>query len=216
MIFVLGANGFVGSAFVRRLSNLNLPFIPVTRTNYTDYVGHPCRILINASGNSRKYLATREPAHEFDLSVTSVLRAICDFRPARYVHLSSIDVYNDVSNPTNNCENVSIDPAHLSAYGFSKYMAELVVKHYAPNWLILRLGGMVGPGLKKNPIYDLLHGGSLYVHPDSLYQYVSTDRVAEIVFDLAQSNIRGEVFNLCGDTLISPRQVAGWLQRPDA
>lgn len=211
MIFVLGAKGFLGSAFVRRISAENEQFAAITRENYHDYVGRRCRVLINASGNSRKYLAVREPVQEFQMSVTNVLLTLCDFSPELYVHLSSIDVYNDVSNPSNNRETASIEASGLSPYGFSKYLAEMVARRYAKRYLIARLGGVVGPGLKKNPIYDLLYRGHIYVHPDSLYQYMPTDKVAEIVLDLIRGGNEGEIFNLCGDGLVSPRQVASWL-----
>lgn len=215
MIFVLGAKGFVGSAIVRRLSVLGVDFTPITRANYAQHIGSTCDILVNASGNSRKYFADREPVYDLGVSVVGVLRALRDFRAGGYVHLSSVDVYNDVSNPLNNTEDAAIEPSRLSPYGFSKYLAELVTRRYAKKYLLIRLGGMVGPGLKKNPIYDLLHSGSLYVHADSLYQYMTTDKVAQIVVDLIQAGVHDKVFNLCGDDVVSPRQVAGWLGLPD-
>jgi hypothetical protein len=37
---------------------------------------------------------------------------------------------------------------------------------------------------------------------------MSTTEVARILWQLAQTNIRGQIFNVCGDGLISPRAIA--------
>jgi dTDP-4-dehydrorhamnose reductase len=89
-----------------------------------------------------------------------------------------------------------------------KSLAEQVVQHYARSWLIVRLAGMVGPALRKNPVFDILNGLPLRIHPDSQYQFMSTTEVARILWQLAQTNIRGQIFNVCGDGLISPRAIA--------
>lgn len=210
-IWVLGAKGFVGSAIARALEAKRRAWVGVTRESYASFVGRSCPILINAAGNSRKYLASADPAGEFDTGVVGTLRALCDFKPDLYVHLSSVDVYPELGDPRLNAEDAPIDPPRLSPYGFSKYLAELVARRYARKCLILRLGGMVGPGLKKNPIFDLLHGGPLYVHPDSRYQYLAASRVAEISLGMIENDLSGESYNVCGEGLVSPRQVASWL-----
>jgi nucleoside-diphosphate-sugar epimerase len=105
-------------------------------------------------------------------------------------------------------ENSPIDSTRTSHYGFHKLVAEEIVRHYAPGWLILRLAGMVGPGLRKNPIYDILHGQPLRIHPDSQYQFLHSRDVAGMGWKLVESGARQDIFNVCGDGLISPREVA--------
>jgi len=168
-------------------------------------------LLINANGNSRKYLAQQEPAEEFDLSVRSVMRSLQDFSFRTYVHLSSIDVYPDVSNPARNQESSAIDPASLSSYGTHKYLAEELVRHYAKRWLVLRMGGFVGPGLWKNSIYDLLKKRPLRVHPDSAYQYLHTHDFARMLMDLVALEPSGQTLNVAGDGVISLRKVANMI-----
>ena len=73
---------------------------------------------------------------------------------------------------------------------------------------------MVGPGLRKNPVYDILHGEPLRIHPDSRYQFLHADDAAQIAWDLMQSGATGEVFNVCGDGLISPREISLLAGRP--
>jgi len=208
MIFLMGAEGFVGSAFARYFEAQKLDYAPLEIDTYQDCIGERCDVLINADGNSRKYLARKDPVQDFHMNVDTALESMFDFRFGVYVLISTVDVYEDLSNPTNNVESAEIDHFSCSNYGFNKYLTEMCVRQYAPKWLIVRLAGMVGPGLGKNCIYDLLHNEPLWVHPDSKYQYMKTDDVARIVWTLVEMEKCREVFNVCGDGLISPREVA--------
>ncbi|ABZ83432.1 nad-dependent epimerase/dehydratase domain protein, putative [Heliomicrobium modesticaldum Ice1] len=198
MIFILGGNGFVGSAFVRWCEEQQRPYVNITRDNYKDYVGQRCDVFVNANGNSKKFLAAKEPMSDFALSVESVRRSLEDFHYGVYVYLSSCDVYPDCSTSDANSEDTVIDVRQQSPYGFHKYLAEQCVRHRAEKWLILRMGGFVGPNLKKNPIYDILHGGPLWVDPESELQFLPTDEMPRIVTRILEAGRTNETFNTCG------------------
>ncbi|MGQ9661371.1 MAG: NAD-dependent epimerase/dehydratase family protein [Kiritimatiellia bacterium] len=210
-VIILGGKGFVGSALVNESQRRGLDTVCVDLENYSSLAGTRGDVLINANGNSRKYLAEQEPLKDFELSVLSVARSFHDFPAAYYVYLSSIDIYPDVSNPAHNSETAPIDVAKISTYGFHKYLAEQLVLHHSRSWLIIRMGGFVGEGLWKNSIYDLLKGRSLRVDPDSAYQYLNTRDLARIVFSLVQEGIQGEIFNVAGDGTVRLREVASWI-----
>lgn len=180
----------------------------VGRKEYGSVAGMSCDVLINANGNSRKYLSEKEPVTDYELSVVSVMRSLFDFKTKLYVHLSSIDVYPDATQPATSRETAEIEPDRLSRYGFHKYLAEQLVRYHAPSWLILRMGGAVGAGLWKNSIYDMLTRTPLRVHPDSLYQYLHTRDMASMVFDLVERPVDREVINMTGDGVISLRDAA--------
>lgn len=198
MIFLIGGRGLVGSAFARTLEAAGRPFAVIGRDNYASYRGQSCELLINANGNSRKPLAKEDPLADFDASVRSVRASLIDFRFERYLHVSSCDVYPDCSSPAVTSEDQPLDPARQSAYGFHKYLAEQCVRHGARDWLIFRLGGFVGPGLKKNAIFDILQGGPLWLDPMSQLQFLETDAAARIMLDIVGRGISRHVFNLCG------------------
>jgi nucleoside-diphosphate-sugar epimerase len=204
---VLGSRGFIGSAVVRVAEKYGFKVTPVEYDNYESCIGKSANILINANGNSKKYLATNDPATDFDLSVRSVSRSLADFKVDRYVYLSSMEVYADRDDPTKNAETVPVDPTQISPYGLHKHLAEMLVQQRASKHLIIRMGGFVGRGLKKNSIYDILTGGRLFVHPDSSYQYIETDALANIVFRLLSDDHQG-IFNLTGDGTISLHEIA--------
>ncbi len=207
MIYIIGAKGFVGSAFVRYCQAQAIPHAVLSRDTYQEYVGGKCDVLINANGNSRKYFPRRDPLGDFDQSVRSVRSSLVDFSTSYYVQLSSCDVYPDCSSPATTQETLIPDVTRQSPYGFHKYLAEQCVRHAAPRWLVVRLGSMVGPGLKKNPIFDILNRQPLWLDPASQLQFMHTDAVARVVFALIEGKVSGEVFNVCGRGLISLEEV---------
>ena len=208
-LIVLGSAGFVGSAIVAEAHARGLNVCEIDKDTYQS--GLAARWLINANGNSKKFLAREQPALEFDLSVRSVMQSLQDFRVERYCFLSTIDVYDNVRDPAANAEDAPIRRDRLSAYGLHKLIAEDLVRHYAPQWLILRMGGFVGPGLRKNSIYDLLKGQPLRVHPDSRYQYQHTRALAATALDLLQTGSTRDIWNAAGDGTVSVREIAAWI-----
>ena len=208
LVTVIGARGFVGSALVRIFSSGHYEVRGVTRDNYDALRGTQSDIVIDAAGNSVKYFADRDPVAEFDRSVAHRLRTLHDFPAALHVHISSVDVYADLTSPAATREETPIDIARASHYGVHKFLAEQLVRHYAQRWLIVRLAGMVGPALRKNPVFDILNGNPLRIHPDSQYQFMPTDAAAAAVRTLVERDVENDVLNVCGDGLVSPRDIA--------
>jgi dTDP-4-dehydrorhamnose reductase len=209
-VLIIGGQGFVGQGIHQAaLSRGYSPGI-INRDNYSSFVGASPRILINANGNSKKYLSEQNPELDFKLSVESVEQSLQDFTPDLYIYLSSVDVYDHLSSPEFNSEEVQINLSKVSTYGSHKLMAESKVRDSHPHSLILRMGGFVGPGLKKNPIYDLLNGNPLYVHPDSEFQYMHTLEMGHVIFDLIEKQIVNQTFNVAGTGVVDLRSVAEW------
>ncbi|MGI0483090.1 NAD-dependent epimerase/dehydratase family protein [Geminocystis sp. CENA526] len=206
-IIIIGGEGFVGSAYVRFCQENNLDFLVINRSNYEQYIGTECDLLINANGNSKKFLAKDNPLLEFDESVRSVRRSIVDFPCKKYIFLSSCDVYPDCSTPESTKEDTVIDITQQSPYGFHKYLAEQCVRHCHNDWLIFRMGGFVGQGLKKNAIFDILYGEKLWLHPDSELQYIHTDTASKVVMEIISKGYTQEIFNLCGNGLVKLQDV---------
>jgi len=198
MIFILGGEGFVGSAYVRLCEARGLPHEVITRNNYADYVGQKCEVLINANGNSKKFLADRDPKWEFDASVRTVIHSLEDFRAECYIYLSTGDVYPDQSSPLLTKEDQAIDFMAQSRYGFHKGLAEVAVRKSHARHIIMRMGGFVGPGIKKNAIYDMITGSAVWLTPDSELQFISTDTAARLVWLVLEKQAFGETVNLGG------------------
>ena len=207
MIFILGAKGFVGSAIFDYLDQF-YDCTAIDFDNYKDFIGHKSDVFINANGNSKKFLAEENPTKDFELSVKSVVQSIFDFPTKKYIYISSVDVYTNFSDGSKNVENFEINNSEQSTYGFHKWIAEQYVIKNTDNWLILRLGGMIGPNLKKGPIYDIMNNIDLRVSPKSKYQYIETSEVGKIINLILTKNCSNETFNICGNGTISLNEVA--------
>lgn len=213
MIYLLGGRGFVGSGLARLFTRLGLPHRIIDRANYGTFTGSRCEILINAAGNSSKILARKDPAASYRANVTEVEGFLRDFEYGRFIHLSSGDVYEDLSSPTLTGEDSDQNPERLSPYGRHKLEAEALVRGLARRWLIFRPGGFVGPGLKKNAVFDILWGDRLWLDQESELQFLSTDAAAEMIWTLCAHGVENEIFNLGGAGVARLAEIMDWAGR---
>jgi nucleoside-diphosphate-sugar epimerase len=131
------------------------------------------------------------------MNVDATRRFQEEFPCKHYVHLSTVEVYNNKSSREATREDAAIDPGLLSNYGKSKHAGELEARKH-PSFLILRLAGMVGPGMKKGPAYDILHDGRLYLSEKSRLHFMDTREVARIAMLLCERGKWGEAYNVVG------------------
>ena len=198
MYYVLGGKGFVGSAICSMLAEHGEAFVSIGRENYRDYVGTGCEVFVNCDGNARRFWANQNPAEDFETNVSSTMRTLVDFQYGLYIFLSSVDVYADTTDPAHNAEDAEIQFEGLDPYGFHKWLSEQLVRRYAPQWLILRLGSMIGPGLKKNPVHDALAGQPIWLSAASRHSFIHTRVVAAALNRLVTGGYRNWIVNACG------------------
>jgi nucleoside-diphosphate-sugar epimerase len=205
---VLGGNGLIGSRIVRELTEKGSSVISITRENYNESLNVEADVLINCNGNSFRYKANHDPQWDFNTSVESVFNSIFDFRVGFYVYISTVDIYNHRSDPECNHENTTIEPIELDNYGFHKWLAERVVEKYSNNSLILRLGTILGNGLKKGPIFDLLQKKPLHMHPDSRLTFINTSFVLSAIEKIMSHSANGHsVYNLTGTGFVTLSEI---------
>jgi len=203
MIFIIGGKGLVGSAIVRYLEKNKLHYKNIQRENRQDFFGKSCDVLIYANGNAYKYKAIEDPHFDFIASVTSVAEYIHNIKFKKFILISTVDVYSDTSSLKNTYESVEIDEDKLNNYGYHKLLAENYVRHFCENYLIFRLSGLVGKGLKKNPIYDFIHKDKkVMISKKSKMNIINTEYVAQIIFKIINLNINNETFNLASENSI--------------
>jgi nucleoside-diphosphate-sugar epimerase len=196
-VTVLGAEGFVGSAFVRHLMRLGIAVKTITRRNYHHERGWYSDIVIDCMGNPRKYISDFDPRSDFWMSVENRFNALYDFPADLRLFISSID-HQDGCN-----------------YDVMKRTAENLIAHYAQNYLIVRLSGMVGPGLRKNAVYDIMNCHPIRVHPDSMFSYMLSDDAARIAWKLLVTHgLRKQWINVCGDGYIPLYRIAEFAGKP--
>ena len=208
MIFIIGGEGFVGTAFVRYFKKHRITYKTINRKNYKKFIGKKCKILINANGNSKKYLAESNDLLDFKLSTISVKKTLLDFKFKSYIYLSSAEVYSNSQFKKNTKEDRLIDVANISKYALHKYLSELLISNLKDkNWWIFRLSGMVGKNLKKNPVYDIINNKNIRISPKSKLQYINTDDVVKIIMKISNKKNSKQTFNIAGKGLIQLEKI---------
>lgn len=97
----------------------------------------------------------------------------CDAKAV--VIVSTVDVYPA---PRGVDEGTMIEPMFQEPYGKNRYELERRAGFRFPRVLSVRLPGLFSPGLKKNAIYDLMHGNQVdKIHPEARYQFYNLCRL---------------------------------------
>jgi len=208
LIFVLGGEGFIGSAICRYLKKNKIKYSSITKKNYKKFLNKNCDIFINCNGNSIKWLSEKDYSIDFDKTVISTFKSTKDFKFKKYVLISSGEVYN--KNIKAKYENSKIESSRLSNYGFNKLVAEEIVKRTCHSFLIFRMGGFVGKNLKKNLIYDLINNNQIWVSKKSTYQYIDVDEASSIIFKILKKS-KNEIFNLTGKGSVNVKDILSFL-----
>ena len=195
---ILGSNGLVGSYLFEVLRSGGAKVIGVNRENYRNHIGEKADFLINCNGNSYRYKANQEPKWDFSASFLSVYDSINDFHCDTYIYISSADVYNNQSDIDNNYEGASIEPTNLNYYSFHKWLSERLVSKYKSQYIILRLGAVLGPKLKKGPIYDMLNGNSLHMSLNSKITFIDVETILDTIRVLIGKKLFNQIYNVTG------------------
>lgn len=151
---LIGHTGFVGSLLrkqARFAAGFNSRNIDAARNRRFGTV-------VCAAAPAQKWIANREP--EADRRNIEALIGVLDSLHCRqFVLISTVDVFRQ---PLAVDEDSPVEEAGLHAYGLHRRMLETFVARRFAQHLIVRLPGLVGPGLRKNAIYDLHHHNNLH------------------------------------------------------
>ena len=150
---LIGCSGFVGSTLLRQRSFRHL----YRSANIADVRNGRFDLVICAAAPAQKWLANREPEHDaanISRLIEHLDTTVCD----RFVLISTVDVFEQ---PSGVDEHTSPGGERLHAYGANRLRLERFVERRFPEGMIVRLPGLVGPGLRKNVIYDFLNGNNL-------------------------------------------------------
>ncbi len=195
MIFLIGGKGLIGSAFVRYFKEQKISFKNITRANKKNFFNKRCDLIIDCNGNGSKRYGINFPLLDFKASVESVMEILCNIKFKKYLYISSCQVYEDLGVEKYSRENFSSNNNKINSYGFNKLVAENYVKKYAKHHLIIRLPYVIGPNLKRNPFYDILHKKRSFLTLNSKVNCIHTDSIAWICMKLIKKNHEG-IYNI--------------------
>ncbi len=118
----------------------------------------PFDTIVCAAAPAQKWLANRDPVADrqnIDSLISHLKTVTCN----TFILISTVDVFKS---PIGVDEGTQVDEEGLHAYGLHRRLLERFVESQFPNHLIVRLPGLVGPGLRKNVIYDILNDNNLH------------------------------------------------------
>jgi len=168
---LIGHTGFVGGTLAAVT-----PFDACFNSrNIDDIRGQHFDLLVCAGVSAAKWLANKDPEAD-RAGIARLTDALAEATAREVVLISTIDVYPDPANGSN--EDAAIDPDANHAYGRQRLRLERWIAHRFPAVRIVRLPALFGPGLRKNALYDLLHGNLVHqINPAAIFQWYPTVRL---------------------------------------
>lgn len=162
---LIGYTGFVGGNLAKQYKFNDF----YNSKNIEEIKDRKYDLVVSAGARADRNEANQNPKGDWK-RIKRLLDALSEARIKQFLLISTIDVY---SNRVGVNEDSPIKLRGLTqAYGRNRYKLELFVRRNFPNSLIIRCPNLIGDGLKKNFIYDLIHNSGLKLrHKDSLLQY---------------------------------------------
>lgn len=167
---LVGYTGYVGTTLLSQIEFDEL----YNSKNISDLAGKKFDSLICAGAPAVKWKANQQP--EEDLANLQILMSSLEkVEVKKFILISTVDVY---ATPFRVDENKQINPQESDAYGRNRYILEQFVMNHFSDYLIIRLPGLFGKGLKKNFIYDMIHTNCLHLsHYESVFQFYDMSRL---------------------------------------
>ena len=152
---LIGFSGFVGSTLLKQLvfSSLSL----YRSTNIQEIDSQEFNFVLCAGAPAQKWIANKCP-DEDKKNILSLIHHLKTIKCDTFVLISTVDVFK---RPIGVDEATLVDEEGLHAYGFHRRLLEKFVQDHFSKHLIVRIPGLVGPGLRKNVIFDFLNGNNL-------------------------------------------------------
>jgi len=180
---LVGSTGFIGTTLKRQRSfthyfqsqNSHL----IQESSYSE--------LVCAGAPAQKWLANESPTADF-LNIERLWQSLKNVQADHFTLISTVDVFsspvgvNELSEPSQSLGN---------AYGRNRFWLEERVKETFENHLIVRLPGLVGPGLKKNVIFDFQNQNNVdLIDSRSIFQFYPTRHLGDDISRARSESIK--------------------------
>lgn len=152
---LIGYTGFVGTTLQKQAA-----FDALYRsTNIAEIENNEFATVVCAGAPAQKWLANKNPPEDLE-KINGLIGHLRKVRAKTFILISTVDVFKS---PVAVDENSPVVEDGLHAYGLHRRLLEKFVAENFPHYLIVRLPGLVGPGLRKNIIFDFLNDNNTHL-----------------------------------------------------
>lgn len=200
---IIGHRGFVGGNLSRQFPQAT----GVGRQEIGALAGHTFGDIYCAAPQAKKWWANQNPEQdrlEMDALIEACSRLACT---GSFILFSTVDVYDPPVGVDERCQ----PPEESHPYGRHRFMLEqTVLDLFGSQARIIRLPALVGHGLKKNIIYDLLnHNNVEQINPNSAFQWFNLDQLPSII-DRVKRLGDGQILNVASEPLATASILDAW------
>lgn len=161
---LIGFTGYVGSTLLKQTS---FDFL-YRSTNIASIEGNRFDTVVCAGAPAQKWIANRDPEADLD-KINMLISHLKSMTCKTFVLISTVDVF---SSPLGVDEGDILNEVGLNPYGLNRRLLEKFVESHFPQHLIIRLPGLVGPGLRKNVIFDFMNNNNLHlIDSQGIFQF---------------------------------------------
>jgi hypothetical protein len=164
---LIGSSGFVGSNYLALFPDVR----NITREElYSDRGKIECESLVISAPTAEKWQVNKSPNQDRWACEELVKGILKNVLAKRVMLFSTIDIYGKDGFPTEKDE-----PTPSSPYGSNRLWFAREIENSFEHTFVARLPGLFGTGLKKNVLFDILHGRAHLlgkVNPNSTFQWM--------------------------------------------
>ncbi|MFN5118414.1 MAG: hypothetical protein ACK5FE_04400 [Cyanobacteriota bacterium] len=193
MELIIGHRGFVGS-------NLSIQIpqaLGAGKAEIESMAGKQFSNIYCAAPQAQKWWANQNPMEDLD-QVNQLIQSCCKLDCSDSFYLfSTVDVYD----PPIEVTELDSPPSNSHSYGKHRYYLEQeLLKVFESRLKIIRLPALVGIGLKKNVVFDLMNDKNVHlINPNSSFQWFNLDRLQEVI--AIAHGINSQVLNVASEPL---------------
>lgn len=200
---IIGHRGFVGS----NLSHQFPGSFCAGRAEIGSLAGTTYNQIYCAAPQAKKWWANQNPEKD-KLEIESLIRAVSQIGCRDiFILFSTVDVYD----PARDVDELDVPPEKAHPYGRNRRMLEkAIIELFGEKARILRLPALVGKGLKKNVIYDLLNNNNVEaINPNSSFQWFSLDYLSLVMGRMHDLSVE-QVLNVASEPIKTSAIVDQW------
>lgn len=179
---LIGHTGFVGGHLLAQAGGFDRLY---NSRNIGELAGS-FELLVCAGVRAEKWLANKEPRSDWQ-GIERLIDCLGRVRVRELILISTVDVFRA---PCAVDEDAPIELDGLHAYGRNRFLLERFVQdRFATR--IVRLPGLFGSGLKKNVVFDLLHGNQVErIDPGGVFQFYDLRRLWDDIERVRQAGLK--------------------------